>query len=74
MGKLNREQYKVANRLQHALDDMKKVGLVGGVYEGLFCIWPRGFDPHQSTNFFEAVEERGEILYTASSIDGGAGV
>jgi len=72
---MNLKQKKAANRLQAALVAAGKAGLMGGVFNGSFCLWPENKHLEHDPIFFERVEEVGIILYTPEvDLDGGAGV
>ncbi len=47
-------------------------GLAGGVYECNFCVWPKEHDPHTG-DFWQQVEEYGEVIHSPLHLDGGAG-
>ena len=70
---LNEKQRKAANNLRLALNRAGKAGLIGGVFSGNFCIW-RACDYLGGDDFFETIEDIGEILHTPHiELDGGAG-
>lgn len=69
---MNLKQRMVAEQLETLLDECHELGLAGGVFGGNFCLWPEGVDPH-SGKFFDVIEDKGEILDTKMSLDGGAG-
>ena len=70
------DQIKATNRLKRALDNCRKAGLEGGVYDTTFCLWPIGISPQGNRDdhdFFEVVEKHGKLLSTTMTLDGGAG-
>ncbi len=69
------EQIKASKQLNAALNKCAKVGLSGGVYDGTFCIWPSEHELRSADgiNFFQLVDEYGEMLFTPMALDGGAG-
>ncbi len=73
---MNCRQREAAERLKKALDHCHKVWLEGGVYSGLFCVWPKkAFDVYETgSKFFDAVREHGAIIESPMTLDGGAGV
>jgi hypothetical protein len=77
---MTKTQMAAARRLEQALYACKKAGLMGGVYDGTFCLWPEDA-PHpadaEGGRFFQAVDQYGVALNCVSScmrLDGGAGV
>lgn len=67
-------QEKAARAVKRALDNAGKAGLQGGVFDGAFCVWPLGTDPHDEPEFFTGVETiGGQVLTSKISLDGGAG-
>jgi len=48
-------------------------GLMGGVFDNSFCIWPIGNDPHAGGRFSDNVYEFGEVINSDMNLDGGAG-
>lgn len=37
---MNAQQNKVAKRLKKALDECHEAGLMGGIFDCKFCVWP----------------------------------
>jgi hypothetical protein len=73
---MNKKQKQAATRLEKALKACGEAGLTGGVFDGMFCLWPNNPDPHPSDcgfRFFEVVDEIGLIIRTPMIIDGGSG-
>jgi hypothetical protein len=70
---MNKEQFQASMQLTKALNRCHAVGLVGGVYEGKFCIWPKEEKPHEAPWFFAAIDELGDMIETPMKLDGGAG-
>lgn len=71
------KQTAAIRRLEKTLAHCHKNGLMGGVFDGAFCVWPLGTEPHpqDSENFFRAVEKCGVILSAdLMCLDGGSGV
>ncbi len=77
---MNTKQLAAAKRLGKSLDACHKAGLMGGVYDGAFYVWPSDAkpDPRDSPHFgfFVALREEsgGDMIETIMSLDGGAGV
>ena len=75
---MNEAQKKAATQVTRALKKAGKAGLTGGVFDGTFCLWPMkddGYIMEGGLEFFERIEEKGELLYTSPiRLDGGAGV
>jgi hypothetical protein len=76
--KLHQEQNAAIANLTKALDRCAKAGLMGGVYDRNFCVWPVGtYHPLEMKefDFFEAVAHLGgDSIVTEMMLDGGAGV
>lgn len=74
--KFTKKHKALAVRIEKALAACHKAGLMGGVYDGMFCLWPEK-GPHPADydrDFFKKVDELGMIVHTRMVIDGGAGV
>lgn len=77
---INKQQTRAAYAVAKALRRCAKVGLMGGVYDGNFCLWPTKIDhPADSGHrFFDVIREHGIILDSndtgMTDLDGGAGV
>ena len=74
---MTKEQCSALANLTKALDRCHHAGLMGGVYEYQFRVWPIGVKPDPrdtSTKFFEVVEEVGGSTSSEMTMDGGAGV
>jgi len=74
---MNKKQKTIATSMEKLLDRMYKAGLKGGVYGGVFCMWPENKDDlidKEGTNFFDDIEKHGVIIDTHADIDGGAGI
>lgn len=77
---LNYHQNKAADKLAKAIRECSEVGLQGGVYDGVFCLWPRTApNPMEvGPRFFERILMIGRIIdadeHRMPELDGGAGV
>jgi len=68
-------QINAVRQLQRAITACGKVGLMGGIYSGVVCVWPEGHDPYTGPgSFFEEVEKVGETFKPKMKMDGGCGV
>ena len=79
---MNKKQIVAAKSLERALKKCGLVGLVGGVFDGSFCVWPSDcISPHRveesgENDFFGAVEKEscGIVLHHGDMyLDSGAG-
>lgn len=74
---MTRKQMRAVKRLTAALDACHAAGLMGGVYEYSFRVWPIDSKPDPrdtGRHFFERIEEVGATAYSNMILDGGAGV
>jgi len=73
---MDEKQKTIACRLEKLLNAADDANLMGGVYEGSFCLWPINKAPliRHNAEFFDAVEEHGIILLSRMGLDGGAGI
>lgn len=77
---MNKQQLRVAKDLQDSLDACFPAGLMGGVFESSFYVWPQDADPSPQDEWptGERFEERVELaggmeLPNRMWLDGGAG-
>ena len=71
---MNSQQQKAIAALKRGLTMCHNAGLMGGVFESNFCVWPNGKNPHEGDRFFDNIEEFGAFVDTDMNLDGGAGV
>ncbi len=75
---LNEKQKRAVKSLIRALNNADAAGLVGGVYDSSFCVWPVGAIDLDSAgnNFFRLVSEHGHCIgcdEVSMRLDGGSG-
>lgn len=73
---MNKKQHAIAEDMENLLIRMKNLGLQGGVYDGVFCMWPENKNCliSRDRDFFKDVDKYGVIIYVSTNLDGGAGV
>jgi len=49
---MNEEQRKAIAALKRGLTMCQNAGLMGGVFDSQFCVWPVDEDPHSGDRFF----------------------
>jgi hypothetical protein len=75
---MNKEQLLAARQLEKALNHCGEVGLTGGVYDSIFCLWPTDKpSPHEAPEFFdegvEGISDGSRLCHKKIRLDGGAG-
>ena len=75
---MNKKQKAIALQIESLLNKANSVGLRGGVFDCVFCLWAdkddEKIDRSFCGTFFEDIEKIGFICESSMNLDGGAGV